>query len=97
VQIDKKIIVRMITGQQPDYWVRDWMGVNKLPSGQAVTQIILVKADDPEPFPGLTANMCKYLNSHEVVGVLGVMTDTDRKVVNLLIDEHGETDSGGAH
>lgn len=92
--IDKKVVIAMIEGDTPSYHVKDWMGINQLPNGSQVTQLILESGSDPEPFPGLTAELYKFVASDEVIGILGLMADTDRKVVNLLVAGAGDAPSG---
>lgn len=68
----------------PKYWVTETIDSPAQPN---VIQFVLVAArrGDDEPFPGLTNEILKFVQSDAVSHVHSCVTDKTRKAVNVIL------------
>lgn len=81
MMINKQILIDMLD----THWVRDVVDIS--PQGDKI-QLVLVEHEkhapsEDEPFPGLTAEIRSLMNTDRAKWILGLVQDTNKKVMNI--------------
>lgn len=88
--ISKNLLVNWLHGQ---FYVRS---VLEFAVGVPMKQFVLMDAQGPEPFPGVTEEICKFVESDAVSHIVSVTFENDQRVVTVGLNAAGSTHSEGS-
>lgn len=90
--LSKDSVVQALTGIEAKYWA-----VSVAPFAPAVgmLQIVLAPREGPEPLPGVTDQVVKFLLSEDAIDIPGFTTDDkNRLLVNVRVNVKASDSDG---